>query len=153
MRTKGKITKIEPIKLTPYQKGFLEGLIDGEGCLSFTRGIYKGQLYFSSCLTIANTSLPLLQKAYKIIKRGYIKGRKPLGKSSYKVCYSYCLKPNDLRYLLPSINLIVKEEDRKNILKALKLAIVREKYSRWRKNYKLKEMNELYKKLRKRNGN
>ena len=44
-----KIVDIKPIKLTPYQKGFLEGLIDSEGCLSFTRGIDRGQLYFTSC--------------------------------------------------------------------------------------------------------
>jgi len=146
-----KIVDIKPIELTPYQKGFLEGLIDSEGCLSFTRGIDRGQLYFTTCLVIANTNINLLKKAYKIIKRGYIKGWKSKGfRSKYKICYQYVLKPNALRYLLPSLKLVVKEAERKNVLKVLKLSILRERNCRWRKNYKLKEMNELYLKLRKR---
>lgn len=135
------------IKLTQYEKGFLEGLIDSEGCIC----LYKNKTRYNTIttipsLTISNINLKFLLKAKKIVKYGTIKQQKL---ESGNIIYEYNISPNGMRYLLPSLKLIVKEQDRKNILKVLKILDKKHGgFGKWNPNYKKSELIKLYKKLR-----
>ena len=58
-------------KLNNYEKGFFEGLIDADGCISiyaFQRNDCKGRHKIQVRLSISNNSIGLLNKAKSIIK-------------------------------------------------------------------------------------
>lgn len=110
--------------LSEYEKGFLEGLIDGEGSLKVDRR-YDGKGTVSCVLIISNNYLPLLQKAQKIIGDGSIqpvnqRGHRKDG-SPYDAHYELRVYANALRWLLPQLNLMVKEDRRKKMLEILSL--------------------------------
>lgn len=50
-----------------FEKGYLLGLIEGEGSIYVTKTRSRGYLYFQPKLTIANTKLSVIQKAQEIM--------------------------------------------------------------------------------------
>ncbi|MGD9643968.1 MAG: LAGLIDADG family homing endonuclease [Elusimicrobiales bacterium] len=76
--------------MTDVELGWLAGLIDGEGCITLTRAHQRDSI--RPILQITNTSLPLLEKAQRLIeelsgKRPNIKIQSNRGKFGYRTCY------------------------------------------------------------------
>jgi len=136
-------------KLTPRFKGYLEGLIDGEGCI----GLYKektkyGNITYKPEFSIANNDVAILKRIQKALGYGTValqgKGKK---------CYAFRLKAGGMRDLLPNLKLFIKEDQRKTMLKVLPILDKRRHgFGRWNKKYKISELNNLYLKLRKRSN-
>lgn len=109
-------------KLNRYERGFIEGIIDGEGYLEFSKqGVSKNEnsrtksgFVWRSRLSISNNSLKLLNKVQRICGKGFIV-KKPKG--NYELRYG----SNVLRKLLPQIKLVVKERKRRVLTKALSI--------------------------------
>ncbi len=133
-------------KITQYEKGFLEGLIDGEGCLCIAHSIDKrdGEI-FRVELSISNTNLKLLKKAQKIIKGGSI--QKLIRKNKkHKDCFLLRFNSSATKNILPQLSLIVKEHKRKIAIKILKILLKRRGgFGTWNKNYKKSELKKYYK--------
>ena len=130
-------------KLTQYEKGFLEGIIDGEGCIS----LYKpksGYACIKPEFTIGNTNIRLLKKVKNIIKGGTIQYAVNRNKK-YKKFYNLKISPNIMRYILPQLKLIEKEHKRKLMLKILPILQDRHQWGRWNKNYRVTELLNYYK--------
>ena len=107
--------------------GWIEGIIDGEGCL----GLYSSPLRPSKknpkhtrrwlpLLTITNTNLAIINRAKRIIGYGSVHYRKPVHERD-KPFYHYAIGANGLRYLLPQLSLTAKEKQRLLLLSALEL--------------------------------
>ena len=113
--------------LSDYEKGFLEGIIDADGCVSlYKKRYYKDKGHGSAKrgwtpsikVMIANNSIELLQKIQNIInEKGMIaeKRKKGYKKINYELRYSHDV----CRWLLPQLRFIVKEERRILALKIL----------------------------------
>ena len=100
-------------KLTPYEKGFLEGMIEGEGSIIIYRP--KNRI-INIRLTISNTSLNLIQKIKNIIGSGYIQPKKDGS-------YEYRMSHRILRWLLPQLQFTIKEKEKRRLaaLKSFKI--------------------------------
>jgi len=131
--------------LTEYELGFIEAMIDGEGTICLARNFCKTHIaIFRPEVSIFNTNLAILNKIKKFTGRGNI----IIFKSelyTHGVSYTLRFSPNDIRWLLPQLKLVIKEHKRKIMLRVLKVLTLRKQYCRWRKEYKLKELNMLYK--------
>ena len=122
------------MKLNSYQKGFVEGIIDGEGYLEFSRqkvsrndsSRTKTGMVWRTRLSISNNSLELLHKVQGICGGGYIVKK-------YSKSFELRFDANALRVLLPQIRLIVKERERRCILKALR--IIKHGRNQYTENY------------------
>jgi hypothetical protein len=102
--------------------GWLEGLIDGEGCLSLTkarRPSYRLGFQWTPLLTIANTNQEIIQRARKIIGFGNIFLQQRYDNLRRKPVYHLQLSSGQLRALLPELKLTGKERQRKLLLKFL----------------------------------
>lgn len=108
-------------KFSEYERGFLEGVIDSDGCLHFAK--YKRSMrprgfQWSARLLIGNTNRSLLEKIQKIVGFGHIhkipvkKGKQP---------YVYQLGSKPLLNLLLQIRLTVKEKQRLLFIEAIRL--------------------------------
>lgn len=108
--------------LSEYEKGWISGLIDGEGCINFCRyGGHNGHyIKYKAALFITNTNLELLQKIQIVIGSGTIASPK-VNLSERKQIYVYMIPPNIQRELLPQITLVAKEKQRVLLLEALSL--------------------------------
>lgn len=114
----GLIEIIDMIKLTEYYKGWIEALIDGEGSISLLREKrkqFRAGVTYKPRLNISNKNLKLLEQAKDIIGHGAIH---PNGKSGV---YNLDISAEGMRYILPKITLIVKEEQRLLLIEALKI--------------------------------
>lgn len=115
-------------ELSDYERGQLEMLIDGEGCIGFkkikrvksrrghTWGVY---------VMITNTSYDLLERAKEICGGGAInlvkgKAREEAG-DRWKDSYYYQIPIRVQRFILPQLSLIVKEEQRLLALEVLSI--------------------------------
>ncbi len=105
--------------LTGYEKGFLEGMIDADGCISIGRQKVKRKSAASRGwrpyvrLVIDNNNKEFLEKARSIIGYGHICNR--TGRIwTYNVSHWGCKK------LFPEIKLIVKEPRRLHAIKIFK---------------------------------
>lgn len=126
-------TKIE---WTDYNKGWIEALIDGEGSLSLLKEVrptFKAGVTYKPRLTIGNKDIRLLQKARRIIAHGCIT-------KSGKGVYNLDVSANGIRYILPKIQLITKEEQSKLLLNALHIL---RRQTTWKKPRTLEELQQL----------
>lgn len=91
--------------LTMAERGYIAGIIDGEGCITNNNVIH-----------ITNTDLEMLLWIKSKIKYGYISARKK-EKQHYKQCYDYqlskCITKALLKVLKP--HLIIKKDKCKNL--------------------------------------
>lgn len=105
-------------ELTEYERGFIEGFLDADGCI----GLYK-QMYdygrgwtIRLTLTFSNNSLEILEKIYDILgESGSIVKRVNKGVFNYDLKYRH----NAMRRILPQLKLIIKEHRRKTALAIL----------------------------------
>lgn len=112
-------------ELNEWEKGWLSGLIDGEGTLYFSKTIKANSRGFHVYLTklqIVNSNRELLEEVKKVIGVGWI-GEHPYidKKGNRKPIYRYEAGANVMRWLLPQVNLIVKRRQKEIVLEALNL--------------------------------
>ena|SRR3990167_3923767 len=105
--------------------GWLEGIIDGEGCLMLgrchrVRG-KTGKKYISwlPILTITNTDMRIIERAKEIIGCGSIVAH-PMSSPNWKQAYRLTINSNGLRRLLPMLELVGKQGQRNLLLEALR---------------------------------
>ncbi len=109
-----------PVPLSDYERGWLECLVDGEGCLYFGVRYERERLRsWRAALHIGNKSRPFLEKAMKICGAGSIYGYR--AKGNRKHAWQYVLYGETLRSLLPQLDLIVKREQKTLLMKALQI--------------------------------
>ena len=87
--------------MTETEKAYIAGIIDGEGSIMLQR-IHKNE-YPSPCVSIASTSLELLNWLKKTIGKGMIISKKNYNPEVHKDCYSYVLRRNDAIKLIDEI--------------------------------------------------
>ena len=134
-----------PHKLTEYEKGFLEALIDGEGFFL----LIKGKRGVTALAGIGNTCLALLEKARSVIGGGRIGTDYKKRQQNSRTCYTLVLSSNILRWLLPQLKLVAKEEQRKVMIRALEVLEKRRgARARWHGSGTSKEIEKLVAKMR-----
>ncbi|WP_053956698.1 LAGLIDADG family homing endonuclease [Inediibacterium massiliense] len=92
------------------EKSYIAGIIDGEGSIMLIK-FHKNQ-FPSPCITIASTTLNLLQWIQEKSKVGHIKSKKNYNPQKHKDSYTYIAKYEDAIYLLKAIEpyLIIPEK-------------------------------------------
>lgn len=82
-------------------KAYIAGIIDGEGSIMLTR-FHKNQ-YPSPCISVASTSLELLNWISEKTGKGIIKSKKNYNSFKHQDSYTYTIKYNDAIELLEVI--------------------------------------------------
>lgn len=109
MRLNLKRIKNIPIILSPYERGFIEGFLDADGCI--TLGSYgKNRRTPRFNVSFSNNSVDILNKIQKIL--GINKSLVLKETGSFKN-YQFALSPKESYALLKQITLVVKEHRRK----------------------------------------
>ncbi|MBL4932747.1 LAGLIDADG family homing endonuclease [Clostridium paridis] len=88
--------------MTEAEKAYIAGIIDGEGSIMLIK-FHNNQLP-SPCVSIASTSLELLEWIKQVTSIGVIKGKKNYNETKHKNSFSYIVKYNDAINLLESIS-------------------------------------------------
>lgn len=83
------------------EKAYIAGIIDGEGSIMLQR--FHTNEFPAPCVSIASTSLELLEWIKKTIDKGVIISKKNYNPEVHKDCYSYVLRRNDAIYLIKEI--------------------------------------------------
>lgn len=106
--------------MNDYERGFIEGLIDGEGCISVTCNKQRTSpnMRYKYTLEITNTNLETLEKAQKIIG-GKITPKQPSG--NRKLVYVLRVSHEGIRSLFKEMQLIVKKKQQEITSKVLEL--------------------------------
>ena len=140
-------------KLTDYEKGWLEAMIDGEGSISLLkekRPKFKAGFTYKPRINVSNTCLPRLEKAKNIVGGGCIIGQ---DRPDRKRIYNLDVSANKIREILPQIKLVAKEEQKNLLLKAL--IILSRRCGRGlppRTTEEIKKLEEIYKSIRGKNS-
>lgn len=94
-------------RLSAFEKGWIAGLIDGEGTLTVHRGIGVHPR-----LIIGNTSLELVERIKKVIGAGHISKNVKKQSGHHRPCWVYELSARPLGPLLEQVghHLIIKRE-------------------------------------------
>jgi hypothetical protein len=106
-------------KLTQYERGYIEGIIDGEGSIvlvrkkNFGHGAPKRGWSPSITLNIANNNIFLLKKVQKIIGLKTMYSKKGTKSFYLRACHG------KIKWLFPQIKLIEKEYRRRLALKII----------------------------------
>jgi hypothetical protein len=144
------------IKLTDRQLGYLEGIIDGEGCLSLSHeAIASGNKTYKPELTITNTNLPTLQMIQSWIGGSITTSvKKTTLHPNWKTCYALRLKSEAMREILPLLKLTIKESQRLLLLELLEInASRRYGIGKWHPTFNSEKLENIYGQLRELNGN
>jgi len=135
-------------RLTDYERGFLEALIDGEGCISLVKyrrkrktRRHKAEIVWRPRVQISNMNRDLLEKARRMIGSGSICLMKK-GNGGRRV-WVYTI--SKLYSLLPQLRLVVKEERRKLLIRAMELI---HDHTRHHKQIHNKELEEIHRKMK-----
>ncbi len=106
---------------TEEEKGWLEGIIDGEASLSliFDKGPAKDR--FRAVMAIYNTDLKIIGEAQRLTNGPLYTHDYQLKHPNHKVRYAIVLQHNRLRAILPRIKLVGKERQRILLLEALEI--------------------------------
>lgn len=108
--------------MTETEKAYIAGIIDGEGSVMLQK-IHKNE-HPSPCISIASTTLELLEWIKKVVGKGTITKKKNYNLEIHKDCYSYVLRRNDAISLLidiePYLVIDVKRKRTELILKKYK---------------------------------
>lgn len=133
-------------ELSEWEKGWVAGIIDAEGCLTI-RKHRRGTKYIEYCpvLTVTNTSLKLSSKLQRTIGTGYLYNHDKRRKPQHKGTLRYELDSKGLRVLLPQIELVIKERQRVLLLEALKKLGVEDRQGRERLEQIYQEVRRLNK--------
>lgn len=87
--------------MTETEKAYIAEIIDGEGSIMLQK-IHKNE-HPAPCISIASTTLELLEWIKKVIGKGTITKKKNYNSDIHKDCYSYVLRRNDAISLLIDI--------------------------------------------------
>ena len=87
--------------MTELERAYIAGIIDGEGSIMLQK--FHNNEYPSPCVSIASTTLELLNWIKSVVEKGVIKRKKNYNISEHKDCYSYVLKYNDAIVFLQEI--------------------------------------------------
>lgn len=87
--------------MTELEKSYIAGIIDGEGSIMLQK--FHNNEYPSPCVSIASTTLELLNWIKSVTGKGVIKRKKNYNIAEHKDCYSYVLKYNDAIVFLQEI--------------------------------------------------
>lgn len=87
--------------MNEVEKSYIAGIIDGEGSILLEK-FHKNQLP-SPAVSIASTSLELLQWIKDTFGKGTIKRKKNYNKDLHKDCYTYLLRYNDALIFIEEI--------------------------------------------------
>ena len=105
--------------------GWLEGIIDGEGCLGLYSSPVSGKngprRRWLPLLTITNTNRAIIDRAKGIVGAGSVYRRKGVSERD-KPFFHYAIGANGLRSILPVLRLTAKEQQRLLLLEALALS-------------------------------
>ncbi|TGY41189.1 hypothetical protein E5347_13550 [Clostridium sartagoforme] len=108
--------------MTETEKAYIAGIIDGEGSVMLQK-IHKNE-HPSPCISIASTTLELLEWIKKVVGKGTITKKKNYNLEIHKDCYSYVLRRNYAISLLidiePYLVIDVKRKRTELILKKYK---------------------------------
>lgn len=111
-----------PIQWTEYDRGWLEAAIDGEGSLTFKTQLNGKRTLqtFRPSITIGNTDRGFIEHAARLLGNPpiYIAERQSLNR---RTLYHITVYSNALRWILPRLRLIIKDEQRRMLLEALTL--------------------------------
>lgn len=96
------------LELTPFEAGYISGMVDGEGCL----GIYtKSRTYHQGTLEIKNTNSVAMQHLAKLIGKCSLRVKK-LHHERHHDIWVLTAGEKQLAQLLPQLHLIVKREQK-----------------------------------------
>ncbi len=128
-------------KLSVHERGWLEGIINGEGSLMLVKQTIDTPrgYYFRPCLLISSTTKKIIDRVFEITQQGSICRREDKKRPNLRPFYVYTLTGVALRSLLEQIQLIAKEEHRLLLIEAIDLLPCI--------GTKQKEENESYKRL------
>lgn len=102
--------------LTNEEKAYIAGIIDGEGSIMLTK--FHSNEFHSPCVSIASTTLELLQWIKDKTNTGVIKRKKNYDTERHRDCFSYILKYNDainfLEMILPY--LVIESKKRRALM-------------------------------------
>lgn len=87
--------------MTEIQKSYIAGIIDGEGSIILQR--FHRNEYPSPCVSIASTSIELLNWIKGVVGKGKIIRKKNYNPEKHKDCYSYVVKYNDAINLIEEV--------------------------------------------------
>lgn len=103
--------------LSDHDRGWLEALIDGEGTLGL-HSWGKEEGYWVPVLRVSNTNQGLLERMVEIVGPLSIRAHQPKGPNC-KVVYDVACYSSYLRWLLPQLRLVAKEEHRVLLIEAV----------------------------------
>jgi hypothetical protein len=113
---------VETFLLNEYERGWLEAIIDGEGCLTIAKNKdrnYPERFTYAPVLVITNTCLNLLKRVKEVCRGGMITNARLVPR--HKPTYEFRLVAHKLRIILPQLRLIAKERQRNCLLQVLDL--------------------------------
>lgn len=98
--------------MTETEKAYIAGIIDGEGSIMLQR-VHKND-FPSPCVSIASTTLELLEWIKEVFGAGTIIHKKNYNPEVHKECYSYVVKFDNaidmLKQIYPYLLIKVKKE-------------------------------------------
>lgn len=103
--------------LTNEEKAYIAGIIDGEGSIMLTR-FHKNQ-FPAPCITIASTTVELLQWVKSKLNFGSIKSKKNYNPLYHKNSFTYIVKYDEAIMLLQAIEpylVIEQKKQRANLI-------------------------------------
>jgi Fe2+ or Zn2+ uptake regulation protein len=148
-----KIVKLkQPRILTDAERGWLEGVIDGEGCICLHKHFVKNNRFqWIISLAIANTNLDLCKRVNKSID-GSIFVTPENKEMNQKEKYTFNANRKSIKLILPQLKLTVKEKQRRLILQALVLSdnitYIKEGHNLVRPKEHDEKMEEIYQKMK-----
>lgn len=98
--------------MTELEKSYIAGIIDGEGSIMLQK-FHKNQ-FPSPCVSIASSTIELLEWIKEKVGYGIIKNKKNYNPEKHKDCYSYILKYDDAIKFLEDIYPYLIIESKKN---------------------------------------
>lgn len=121
--------KIKPIKLTDIDRGYLAGLIDGEGTIRITRALRKWYAPFIQITNTDKTVMDWLQEVFGKKGIGHLYVEKKRRKPHYKLKYVYNIASvQGVKQILEQIIDILKIKKRQALL-VLKFIKLKERKS------------------------
>lgn len=104
--------------MTETEKSYIAGIIDGEGSIMLIK--YHSNEFPSPCVSIASTTMELLEWVKKTVGAGVIIHKKNYKPEIHKECYSYVLKfdaaINLMKDIYPYLIIKVKKKRAKLII-------------------------------------
>jgi len=147
-----------PKKLSGFCLGYVVGLLEGEGCISFNHGVRKGKSareYYTVQIIIGNTNKQLLEAIKKITGIGNIRKKEKHENTKYKQCYVWriCKQKEVLWFLEQCYPCLIEKKEKATLLvKFLKSRIACNPHEKANRNRKYSKYEhsfwEKYKKLK-----